>query len=419
MTRRGKSPSRTGPRTVRDLPDPPGGPGASRPPRVTKRPGRRHAASALACTTVGILPVALFAGLAPLIRQDLVFDAWWIGFGVATAFAAAAVASLPGGRLADRIGSQRALWAGTSLSCVSLLGIGLAHDRLVLGIFLAIGGVANAVTQPAANLALARGVQAGRRGLAFGFKQAAIPTATALGGFAVPLVGVPFGWRAAFVGSAVLAAVAATLPIPTHLTVGHTRGAQPVFSAPRSLWLITGGLALATAAANAMAAYLVEAAITGGWDPGQAGLFLGIGSVLGITSRLSIGWVSDRMSSGWLRLVALLMLAGAVGFGSLAFLDTPVLLALGVTLGFAAGWGHNGLLIYAVVRLHPQAPAAATGVTQLGAFGGPVIGPPLFGVIAATWSYGIAWGTLAAMSAIAALFVQLGRRQVARERATA
>ena len=379
--------------------------------------GGRHAASALVCTTVGVLPMALLGGLGPLIRADMGFDAWWIGFGVATAFAAAALASVHGGRLADRLGSRRALWTGVAVSAVSLLGIAvLAHDRVVLAAFLAVGGLGNAIIQPAANLALARGVPVARRGLAFGFKQAAIPAATALGGFSVPVVGVTLGWRAAFVGGAVLALLAAALPVSTApLAHGHSR--RPSFAIPRSLWLIAGGIALASAAANAMAAYLVESAIVAGWETGQAGLFLGAGSILGMLSRLMIGWLTDRMTSGWLRLVANLMILGALGFGSLAFMASPVLLAVGVSVGFAAGWGHNGLLLYAVVRLHPEAPAAATGVTQSGAFAGPVIGPPLFGVIAATWSYGLAWGTVAVMSALAGLLVHLARRQVVRERA--
>ncbi|WP_235999416.1 MFS transporter [Qaidamihabitans albus] len=379
--------------------------------------GKRHAASALACTIVGVLPSALLGGLAPLIRADLNIPAWWIGVGVAIAFGTAALASVPGGRLADRLGSRRSLWIGVTLSAVSLFGIGfLVQDWLLLGVFLGLGGVSNAIIQPAANLALARGIPAGRRGLAFGLKQAAIPTAAALGGFAVPLVGVTFGWRAAFLGGGLLAVFAATLPGPAASSSTQPRGARPSFTVPPSLRLLTGGIGLASAAANAMAAYLVESATAAGWDAAAAGLFLGAGSVLGIVSRIVVGWLTDLMTSGWLRLVTAMMLVGAVGFGFLAFLEIPVFLAVGVALGFAAGWGHNGLFLYAVVRLHPEAPAAATGMTQVGAFGGPVVGPPLFGLIATTVSYSWAWGATALMSALAALFIHLARRQVLRER---
>lgn len=380
--------------------------------------GRRHATSALACTIVGVLPSALLGGLAPLIRADLNIPAWWIGVGVAIAFGTAALASVPGGRLADRLGSRRSLWIGVSLSAVSLFGIGfLVRDWLLLGLFLGLGGVSNAIIQPAANLALARGIPAHRRGLAFGLKQAAIPTAAALGGFAVPVVGVTFGWRAAFLGGGLLALFAATLPGPAAPSSTQAAGARPSLTVPPSLWLLTAGIGLASAAANAMAAYLVESATAAGWHAALAGLFLGAGSILGILSRIVVGWLSDRMTSGRLQLITAMMLAGAAGFGSLAFLEMPVFLAVGVALGFAAGWGHNGLFLYTVVRLHPDAPAGATGITQVGAFGGAVVGPPLFGLIAAAVSYSWAWGAAALMGAVAALFIHVARRQVLRERA--
>jgi predicted MFS family arabinose efflux permease len=85
-------------------------------------------------------------------------------------------------------------------------------------------------------------------------------------------------------------------------------------------------------------------------------------------------------------------------------------------LGFSAGWGYNGVFVHGVVRLHPEAPAAATGVTHVGSFVGPTLGPPLFGVVASSWSYDAAWTMIAISSLLAAVFVQLARRQVARER---
>src|SRR5699024_4816353 len=107
------------------------------------------------------------------------------------------LASVHGGRLGEYLGSQRALWLGIGLSAVTLAGIAVFASGLPsLLLLLAIGGVGNAITQPAANLALARGVSATKRGLAFGFRQAAIPAASALGGFAVGLA-VSAGWRVA------------------------------------------------------------------------------------------------------------------------------------------------------------------------------------------------------------------------------
>jgi len=382
-------------------------------------PGSRHAASALVTTTVGVLPSSLFAGLAPLIRADLGFEARWVGVSVGVYFATSSVASLHAGRLAERLGSQRAMWTGVTISAASLLAIGMVADSLAsLWLLLAFAGLGNATIQPAANLALARGVDESRRGLAFGFKQAAVPMASALGGFAVPVLGVTLGWRAAFVGAAVLALLALRLPLPDPPSGGPGRqGARGLGSVGRTLVLLAAGIGLGSAAANGMTAYLAEASIDAGWTAAQAGTILGMGGVCGIVARIAVGWYSDRMLSGRLRLVAWMMAVGGIGYGWLMFLDRPVVLALAVPLAFAAGWGYNGLFIYAVVRLHPHAPAAATGVTQVGAFGGAVFGPPVFGLVADLGSYPAAWLLMALFSVTAALLIFLAHRRVVLERA--
>lgn len=370
--------------------------------------GRRHVATALACTVIAVLPVTLFSALAPLLREDLGLPLWWIGVGVAIAFAAAAVFSLPGGHFADRVGSRAALWTGVGVSSSSLLGMGLlARDELSMSLMLVLSGLGNAIIQPAANLGLARGVGAHRRGFAFGMKQAAVPGAAMLGGLALPLIGIPFGWRTAFVVAGCLAATTALLPVSTRRA--GVRPERVRFATTSSLWMIAVGVGLATAAANAMAAYLVESAIVTGWRAGQAGMFLALGSVAGIASRLVVGWISDRMTRGWLALVAALMAAGALGFASLGFLGHPLLLGIGLVLGFGAGWGHNGLVIFSVVRLHPMAPARATSVVQAGAFAGPIFGPPLFGWLLTQWPQWVAWSGLAVLSLLAALMVNLAR----------
>ena len=386
---------------------------------VRVNPGIRHAASALVATTVGALPVFLFGGLAPLIREDLGFDPQWIGIGVAIYFGASALTSVHGGRLGERLGSQHALWTGIGISATVLVGIAaLARNQLILAVFLAFGGVANAIIQPAANLALARGVDPRRQGFAFGVKQSAIPTATALGGFAVPVVGVTLGWRAAYVAAAALALVAAFLPVKDDLAERPPgRRQRAMGKVPGSLYLLSLGIGLASAASNSLGAYLVEAMTAGGWDPATAGTVFGLASLLGIVTRLLVGWVSDRMDSGWLRLVAGMMFAGAFGYAALAFLELPVALGLGVVLAFAGGWGFNGLFLFAVVRLHPEAPAGATGVTQAGATAGAVIGPTVFGQIAAATSYSLAWTFAAVLCAIGGVSMVAGRRRVFSERA--
>lgn len=381
--------------------------------------GWRHVASALVGTAAGILPATLFAGLSPLIRAEFQFSVVWIGLGVSIFFLTSSLISPLSGRLSESVGSQRGLWIGMGISITSLLGIGLiSRDLLTVCLFLSLAGFGNATIQTAANIALARGVRQDRRGLAFGLKQAAVPVATAIGGFSVPAIGLTVGWRAAFIGSALVSIVAMLLPAPTSTPPRGVDGRAPrLWPVPSSLWLLTIGIALGAGAANAMTSYLVESSIRGGWSVAQAGTFLGVGSILGIAARIVAGAAADRLTGSGFPLVARMMVIGAFGFASFALVDVPLFLGLGLVLAFIAGWGYNGLFIYSVVRLHPEAPGAATGMTQLGAFGGPVIGPAVFGLMITWFSFETAWIVVGAMSALGAVAIRLGHRAGERERA--
>lgn len=380
--------------------------------------GWRHVASALAGTAAGVLPATLFAGLSPLIRAEFGFAPIWIGLGVAIFFLTSSLISPLSGRLSESVGSRRGLWIGTAISVASLLGIGLlSEDLFTVCLFLFFGGFGNATIQTSANIALARGVPSNRRGLAFGLKQAAVPVATAIGGFSVPVVGLTFGWRAAFLGTALLALASMALPAPTAAPTRDSDGRAPrVSPIPASLWLLTIGIALGAGAANAMTSYLVEASIQGGWTIAQAGTFLGVGSMMGIIARIVSGAAADRLVGSGFPLISQMMIIGAFGFAAFAFIQAPLFLGLGLVLAFIAGWGYNGLFIYSVVRLHPEAPGAATGVTQIGAFGGPVVGPAVFGLMITHFSYEAAWMVVALMSALGAVAITMGHRAGERER---
>jgi predicted MFS family arabinose efflux permease len=108
-----------------------------------------------------------------------------------------------------------------------------------------------------------------------------------------------------------------------------------------------------------------------------------------------------------LRVVTLMLAVGVWGFVGLA-VDLPIAFVVGSLLAFAAGWGWSGLFVYAVVRAYPEAPAAATGVTQTGFSGGNVFGPVAFGWIVATWSYEAAWLAAGGLCAVGALLMWRG-----------
>ncbi len=89
-----------------------------------------------------------------------------------------------------------------------------------------------------------------------------------------------------------------------------------------------------------------------------------------------------------------LLVVGAVVFVVLT--ATSGALFAGATLfAFATAWAWPGLLTYAVVRAHTDAPAAATGVVQGGLFVGAGLGPLTIGLVAESFGFGAALGVVA------------------------
>lgn len=376
--------------------------------------------AAVVSTTAGTLPVFLLGGLAVLLREELGFGEARLGALVTAFFLASAVCSVPAGRIAGRYGAGRTTTAGAVLSAAALLAVaGLARSWAGLLGCLVVAGAGNALAQIGSNAGLARDVPPARQGFAFGVKQAAIPVATLLAGVAVPAVGLTVGWRWAFVAAAGLAA-GYLLVVPRGLDPdragrpGRRRRAErrrEGDAATSALLVVAAGAGLGAAADNALGAFLVESAVADGLGPGAAGLLLALGSAVNIAARLAAGLLADRRDGGHLPVVATMLALGAVGLVLLAVGGLPALV-VGTVLGFGLGWSWPGLLTFAVVRLNPGAPAAATSITQTGVFVGGAVGPLGFGLLLSQASYAVAWLAAAACLLLGAGLVLLGRRRL-------
>jgi len=373
---------------------------------------------AVAVATAGVLPAFLTGGLAVQIRSEMDFGSAALGLAVAVFFVTASLASVVMGRVVERIGSHRAMRVSATGSAVALLGIAVfAGSWAGLVACLVLGGLANAVAHPATHLSLAREVPANRQGFSFGIKQAAIPAATLLAGLAVPIIAVTLGWRWAFAGGAALA-LGISLLVPAE-TLGGVRKvkearAGDVPTAP--LVLLALGIGLGSAAATPLGAFVVESSVASGLRVGTAGLLLALGSAVGIVVRVVFGHLADGMGGGRLRLVCAMLGVGVVGFLLLAS-GSASLIVPGVMLAFGAGWGWPGLFNFAVVKTNPNAPAAATGITQTGASGGAALGPLVFGLVVEAASYDDAWLLCGAIALVALLAILAGRAMMLRDRA--
>ncbi|MGI5146991.1 MFS transporter [Plantactinospora sp. CA-294935] len=384
---------------------------ADTPESVTfVRPTRTVLAAAV-ITVAGVLPVFLIGGLAVQLGAELDFSPAGLGLAVAVYFGVSALASVPSGALVERYGPTAAARASLLLVAAAMLAVAaVARSYPVLLALLAAVAVANPLGQMSSNATLAHRVPPGRQGLSFGIKQAAIPAGTLLAGAAVPALALTVGWRWAFVAAAVLAL--AILPV---VPTGQRQVADP---AARRGGRATGALValgvagtLAAGSANALGTFLVDSAAARGLSPGVAGLVLTLGGAVCLLSRILMGALADRRSGGHLNTVAAMLVVGAAGL-ALLHLAAPLALVVGVVLAFGLGWAWPGVLNFAVVRLHPQAPTTATSITQTGVYAGGCLGPLGLGTLAEHLGYPTMWLVAAAAMLLAAGLMLVGRRML-------
>ena len=366
---------------------------------------------ATAATVAGVTPPFLIGGLSVFMGPDLGFDEAGLGLAVSFFFTLAAILSVPAGWLGDRLGARRALRISMTVSMFGLVGIGAVAQSLpVLMAFMAFGALGNAMAQTAGNALILATTPYRRQAISFAVKQSAAPFANLAGGAAVPLVGLTIGWRWAFFATAVLCLLMfVRMPAGTIVAAAGTGAIRKM-----PLVVLAAAAACATAAANASGAFLVPALVAEGSEPGPAGVVLAVGGVVGIAVRMISGWSADRFKMDSLLVATLLVASGVVGMIIMALgPDGPGLL-LAVVLIFGGGWGFNGLLVFAVTRSYPLAPARATGMTQTGVFAGGVFGPSLFALAATTSGYPVAWLTAAALAFAATVFFAVGRLMLRR-----
>lgn len=346
----------------------------------------------VAVTAIGTLPLFLTGALAVQMRVDLQFGVVGLGIAAATIRLSGVLASRPFGALADRIGPSAAMRIAVLMSmATSLLVTFWARDLTTLCIALAASGAANPLGQSGANILIARSVAANRRGLAFGLKQSALPLGTLIAGLTVPLIALTLGWRFAFGAIALLsAALAFAIPSVEHIEQARPSDRSALVTPRAQLLLLAGGMLLAMMAGSSLTTFAVDGAVTAGLSPSSAGTLLVAGSIGSILVRVGVGLRADRRDEDHFRTVVTLILMGSIGYGMLAA-GTTNLIIVGVMIGFAFGWGFNGLFWHAIIAMEPTAPGRVTGLVLPGGMMGAVIGPPVFGWIVEAAGYSLAW----------------------------
>lgn len=375
-------------------------------------PALAHTAFAACCA---LLPPFLTGALFVQIGRDLRIDEAALGLGTAIFFAGSTAVARFAGRRLSHVTASRGVQIALVFTAFTLVTIAIAaRSAASIMTLLAIGGVGNGINQVSLNVMLATQVRPAHLGVAFGFKQAAMPAASLLGGFMVPAVALTVGWRWAFVAAALLTLIVAerTPRSDRSVVTDHERtgfGRRPII-------ILATGAGFGSGAVVALSIFFTGSLVSNGASEHAAGLLLATGSVLGIITRIALGWLGGRMQHGRLLLVSASLGAGAAGYLMLG-LGEIALIIPATALAFGAGWGWTSIFNFAVVSSNQRNAAEVSGLLYTGAFGGSLVGSLGFGYLAERVSYAVAWYSAAVMFIIAMCLLLLGRRALRQDQA--
>lgn len=353
----------------------------------------------------------------PAVARDLGIDPKTVGLFTALTYAVAVPLAVVAARLVRGVGAVRTCQLALLFAALGL-ALNAAGAFLATTIAALLIGFAQGPGNPAASHILAQRVPRERFGLVFSIKQTGVPLGFALAGAALPPTVAALGWQGASLASAALlvAAIVALEPFRAALE----RGVAPPTPPPglfASVRIVLADPALRVLAWSSLVYVVAQHTFTfylvvflyerHGFDLISAGLLLGAAQIVGTLVRLAFGWAGDRVPRRSLLAWIGFAIAGAALATGLMPADAPKSVVAAVVLAYGAvviSW--NGVSIAEFAHLAPPGQTAlATGVQTAFAYSGAVIGPPLFGLLAALTGYGAAFAAVA-VAVLAAAILQ-------------
>ncbi|MEV7414672.1 MFS transporter [Streptomyces sp. NPDC089919] len=367
-----------------------------------------------------MLQLFLLGALGPRIVTALDISEPVLGLTTTIGFGSAALLSPLGGRIVDRVGPRRSITLLLAVSAVALALIGAAPGAGLLLAAVALGGVPQALANPATNKAILASVAADRRGAVTGAKQSGVQLGAFAAGLPLALLAAGLGWRAAVwtaAGAALLAALWARRALPAD-PPAPAAGAGPAGRPAGGPvpWLAAFSLFLGAGIASVNTYLALFGTDRLGLGPTVAGALVAVLGVAGVGGR--IGW-SRAARPGRAEWLPGALAAGAVGAALLlagAVAVHPLVWAAAVAAGVFAVSGNAVSMVLVMQRAAPGRAGQDSALVAAGFFAGFAVGPPLFGLLAQHGRYAAGWLVVAAEFAVAALVATVWAR---RDRRTA
>ncbi|WP_435837134.1 MFS transporter [Streptomyces achromogenes] len=356
-----------------------------------------------------MMQLFLIGALGPRLVADLGVSPTVLGLTTTVGFATAAVLSPAGGRVVDRFGARRCLVALLVVAALALALIGSAPGSGFLLAAVALGGLPQALANPATNKAILAAVPPARRGPVTGMKQAGVQLGAFAAGLPLAALAGPAGWR-----GAVWTAAGAAL-----VTAGWAMRALPAdapakFTAPTWVphgmvaWLMVFSLLLGCGIASVNTYLALYGTERLGLGPAAAGALVAVLGVSGIAGRLGWSKVAGRPDRAvWLPGA---LAVGAVGAALLLAGSSsarPLVWAAALAVGIFAVSANAVSMVLVLQRAAPGRAGQDSALVSAGFFAGFAVGPPLFGTLAEAGRYGSGWLLVAAEFALAGVVALL------------
>lgn len=354
-----------------------------------------------------------YAVLAAELRAEFGVDRWQIGALVTAMSLGGAFISPRVGSIADSMGAKRSTTTTIVLATVALVGLAFAPAFWLIVAAALIGGIAQAMANPATNKLIALHVEPGRRGVITGIKQSGVTAASALGGALLPPVTILAGWRWAVALFALIATVGGVLSL---LIPSDPPGHVPVSGTPRGpvdpyIYRVAGYGFILGAAGTAIFTFLpLYAEESLGLGPASAGLAVTVTGVSGVIGRIAWGRLAEVRFGTWRSLEYIAVLAATAAAVLVFAQERPVLVWVAAILtGFSASaWNSVGML--AVIETSTPAQAGrASGVVLFGFLAGLGLGAPTFGfAVDRLGTYGPGWTAVGVAFLLALVVMRVG-----------
>ena len=335
-----------------------------------------------------------------------------VGFIVAAHMAVAAAGSIPLGRASDVWGRRPLLLGGMLVTVVTSLLLPFFEGELALMTIYGLAGLGVAAFTPSALSLVGDGAAPGRAGYAFAWYTTAHYGAIAVGPFLGGVAAQWWGYREAFVGSAIVVAVALvfglTMPAPA-ITTGLSRQGATFADIRDNAdvwagWIVSvGGLTTQ----GVVFTFFPLLAHERGLTPAAIGLVFLVLGLANTLARFPAGWLVDRTGRCTPYAVGGVLVASVVT----AFL--PSATGQGALLALAAIFGAlSGMAGVATgVALAGAAPPASRGIVMGGystaLYLGLALGSFALGPIITRHGYSAGFSVGGAAGAVGALIAAL------------